>query len=305
MELNQLRTFLCVAKYMNMSRAAEEMGIAQPAISQSIRRLEDELKCPLFHRKGKKISLSPEGQYLMDRLPDILSPLDQLRDELKVVSKGTQTTLRIAVLSGSMLIPSLVAAYRRLHPVVEFVLHGNERECDLIVTSWAVERGEGDLSSNYGQQPSQHRVQLLEEAIAVAVPLDHRLSKQSEITLAMLQDEGFISLTEGSVLRRLTDRYCQKAGFTPHILFESDAPGTVRGLIEAGLGLAFYPLLSWGEPKADKVKLIPLVGSDLRRGLGIVWSNEVENKWLPKDFIAFAQDYFLKALPRPEDCGKV
>ena len=80
MELQQLKYFEVVAKYENMTRAAAELHIAQPAVSQSISRLEDELDTRLFDRKGKRISLNAQGRFLLERLPEMLRPFSSLKD---------------------------------------------------------------------------------------------------------------------------------------------------------------------------------------------------------------------------------
>jgi hypothetical protein len=121
-ELQQLKYFAITAKYENMTMAAHELNIAQPAISQSIARLERELGVNLFIRQGRTIRLSPAGKYLKQQIPELLGAFARVKNELVRIAGEEQTHISLLIQSSSALVPEVLAAYRKLHPEIEFSL---------------------------------------------------------------------------------------------------------------------------------------------------------------------------------------
>jgi DNA-binding transcriptional LysR family regulator len=117
-------------------------------------------------------------------------------------------------------------------------------------------------------------VPVLTEEIMLAVPRGHRLAGRERIDLAETADEPFISLKPGYDLRDLTDQLCQSAGFVPQAVCELDEPTAIRGLVQAGLGVAFLPAASWRvSGGADPVPLhihTPIC----QRTLGLAWRTD-------------------------------
>ena len=130
MELLQLRYFLVAAQYQHITKAAEHLRIAQPALSQSIHRLEAELGVPLFTRQNRSIELNEEGRFLQQRLIPILHSLDQIPEELQKGKYQMNHTIHLRLLSASSLITSRIIAYRSLHPEVSFQLYQNPDQDD-------------------------------------------------------------------------------------------------------------------------------------------------------------------------------
>lgn len=120
MELLQLRYFLTAAEYQHITKAAEHLQIAQPALSQAIHRLEAELGVPLFERKSRSIELNDAGRFLQKRLIPIISSLDQLAAELQMGREQAIHTIRLRLLSASALITNRIIAFRSLRPDVNF-----------------------------------------------------------------------------------------------------------------------------------------------------------------------------------------
>ena len=126
MELLQLRYFLTAAEYQHITKAAEHLQIAQPALSQAIHRLEAELGVPLFERKSRSIELNDAGRFLQKRLIPIISSLDQLAAELQMGREQAIHTIRLRLLSASALITNRIIAFRSLRPDVNFQLYQAE-----------------------------------------------------------------------------------------------------------------------------------------------------------------------------------
>ena len=122
MELLQLRYFLVAAKYEHMTKAAEVLRIAQPALSQSIKRLEQELGVPLFDREKRNIRLNDAGRFLEQKLLPIMAALEELPDEIRKRDRMNQHTIYLNLLAATRLVTDCIIAYKELHPEVIFRL---------------------------------------------------------------------------------------------------------------------------------------------------------------------------------------
>lgn len=122
MELFQLKYFLAVAKYEHVTKAAESLHIAQPAVSQAIRHLEEEFDTPLFNRENRHITLNATGKMLQKRLTPIMAALDAIPDEIKEAAQQNQPVIHLNLRYASSVITNCIIAYREIHPEVKFRL---------------------------------------------------------------------------------------------------------------------------------------------------------------------------------------
>jgi len=237
MEINQLKNFAIVASYENMTKAAKELHIAQPAISQSIARLEEELGVLLFDRVGKRIKLNRQGHYLLKEIPFMLEPFEKIKRDLHEISLSPARQINILVLSSSVLIPELLKQYVAKYPNTKFVISQTEEgfEYDLCITSIPLDE---DVIEG---------ITVLEEEIYLAVPLSNELVRKKEIFIQDILAEEYITLNHKRAFTKILQHYFDKKGLKPKITFEAESPSMVRGFIEANLGIAFYPEITWGQ----------------------------------------------------------
>ena len=281
MELLQLKYFQAVAQCENMTLAAKTLRIAQPAISQSISRLERELGYPLFTRNGKRIRLNACGTLLLQRLPSILGAIDNVKIELSELSNNPKQHICLNVLSCSNFLPKLLQSFRQKYPATSFNLIQNPQAAEYDIC----------LSSIPSAEAGKQDMVLMEEEMLLAVPRSYTAAGDS-ISMGDLTGADFISLNKGSAFRAVTDYYCQKAGFTPHIVFESDNPSIVRGLIGMGLGVAFWPRITWGPVHDDFVKTLHIKDLDCRRSVLISVPKGKQIAGTVQLFLAFAKEFF-------------
>ena len=189
MELTQLKYFYAAAECGHITKAAEKLHIAQPALTQSIRRLENELGVKLFVRKGRSIALSRCGDYLYKQLGVVLKTLDRVPDELMKISELEGKTIRVNIIAASLLTTELIIEYKRLHPDIKFILHQSEDDdcCDCTVST--------DLPEYLPNIPKSCLSRSFSEEIKLAVPADSYYSKLDSIQLSDTKDNGFISLS--------------------------------------------------------------------------------------------------------------
>lgn len=288
MELTQIKYFLEVAQSEHVTRSAEKLHIAQPALSQSIHRLEEELNVPLFIPKGRGIMLSRYGRYLYKKLDPIMKEMENLPEEMRSMAKLEDSTIHLNVLAASTLVADAVIEYQRIDDSVHVQFKQNDQTdlYDICVTT-----------SLFYQQPEvkNDRMYVCTEKIYLAVPNIPRFRGRKSISLRDVSDEDFISLLGSRQLRQICDKYCNSAGIKPNIVFESDSPAAVRNMIAANMGVGFWPDFSWGTLESDKVLLLEIDDPVCSRDILITYKkNKLENA-RTEAFYHFLTGYFALA----------
>ncbi len=279
MEFTKLRYFYTVAKLGHVTRAAEEIHIAQPALTKTIKQLEEELGVPLFYKRGRNIRLTPFGVYLQGRIQPILAQVDALPSELAALKQERQYTVKLNVLAASSTVTEAVVTYKKRNPAAIFQLIRNEAEpdCDVSVTT--------DLTDDSVLPPilSTHA---MEEKIYLAVPKNSRYASKSALRLAEVKEEGFVHLAGSRTFSALCDRFCMQAGFKPNIAFESDSLIAVKNIISANAGVGFWPAYSWGK-LSHGLLLLPILEQDCKRVLTVSLHESPYPSATSKDFYKF------------------
>lgn len=296
MELLQFRYFLEAARLENLTRAAEELHVAQPAITQSIHRLENELGLQLFDRKNHRIYLNAQGKLLEKRLTSILSSIDNLKDELWESVYSSDKTVHLNFFAASPFVTNCIIAYRKNHPDVNFQVSQQEmgEGCDIHIYSRASVPGvENRRSENLPE--GVRKQDILPEEILLAVPADSPLASRPSVDLRDMREERYIRLGHSWQLRSICDEFCRRAGVQPQAIFESNSPESIRNLIAAGLGIGFWPEKSWGGPPGSQVALIPIRYPICRRDLLVTLYEQNSGKEVAENFYDFMCRYFKES----------
>ena len=285
MELTHIRYFLDTAKTQHITKSAQRLHIAQPALSKSIHKLEEELGVPLFSKQGRNIVLTPYGKYLYDRLMPLMSTLEDIPQEIAHMAQIENRTIRLSVLAASTITTHAIIEYKKKHPDINFhVLQspGNELYDIEITTNFF-------RSSN----ASSENTFAITEDIYLAVPDSDKYHDMTSIKLSDVKDEGFISLFGSKQLRGICDEFCRKSGFEPNVVFESDSPHAVKNMIGAHLGVGFWPEFSWGKINTDQVKLLKIIDPDCSRNIFIDYKNSKSDDKETLKFYNFLKKYFV------------
>ena len=288
MEFLQLKYFKEVAELQHITEAAKKLHIAQPALSKVIKSLETELGVLLFDRIGKNIYLNENGKILLKYTYDIFSSLDNAEREIKSSSKFIQQTITLSMRAASKLLPDLLSKFKQRHPDIRFEITLHEHT-DTKQSPW-------DLCINSTLEPpmGNNSIVLLKEDLYFALPSNHRLAKQDEIQLKDISAEPFISFHKDSSLSNITTILCNRAGFKPNIVLESDDPATIRGLINMGLGVSFIPNITWKGFADSNIRLLRIADIPCQRYITLTTS---EQRYLSKSVLTFKEyliDYFYK-----------
>lgn len=239
MELRQLVYFDAVVRHGGFTRAAEQVHVAQPAISAQIRRLETELGAVLLQRTTRQVSLTHAGELFWARTQRVLEELAAARADLEELASVVRGRVRIGATQvlGSLDLPAIMAGFRKRYPGIAISLRSGLVDQLLdVLDSDEVDVVLGPAHTDMPARFSAHP--LVEESLVLIGPPGRRLTAGSSGTLADASDECFVCLPPGSGLHALLIEAAAAEGFVPRIDFETYSPASIRELVSTGLGVA-------------------------------------------------------------------
>jgi len=242
MDIAQLKTLIHVAELGSLSRAAERLGIAQPALSRQIRLFEAELGAPLFVRHGRGMVLTELGHSVLVPAVEILAQLDAIR---QIVAEGTTSFLgrvRVGVTPtvAEVATVPLVQAIREAHPRLSLCFttgfSGHLME-------W-LKRGELDCCVAYDAQSSTlvRTKPVLEETLLLVGGRDRGLAMERAISFASLAGEHLVLPSPAHGLRTILNACASRAGIQLTPSLEADSLAAMIDLVRGGFGLTILPL---------------------------------------------------------------
>jgi LysR family transcriptional regulator, cyn operon transcriptional activator len=281
MELRHLQYFVAVAEAGSVLRAAERLGLTQPALSRQIRVLETELGVRLFDRVGRRIQLTAEGADLLRHSRELLVSAAALTDRARALLTGDAGILRVGASPQTMesVLATFLPRYRRAHPAVEFQLV-SDGGAELLRR---LDRGEIQLSVSISGEAFYCRFLFPARLLAVMAP-SHPLVGRGALEIARLAKEPLLLLRREFASRRFFDVACDLAHMRARVGLETGSAQTLIALARAGYGVAVVPSTVLC---GSKVHVAPLIagGQTLGQWLGINWD---PRRFLPRhafDFI--------------------
>ena len=245
MELRHLRYFAAVAQYLNYSEASRRLHVAQPAISQTILDLEDELEVKLLLRTKRSVQLTAAGTAFLREAGELLRRADEARRQAQRAARGEVGSLSIGFFGAASapILPALVQTYRRKFPDVELHL------CEMNPDQQLAAFDDGRIDLGFTRPlPADRRSDFEEEIVytdqlAVALPAAHPLAKQKSVRLKSLGGEPFVQFHRQGAPGLFDEviACCNRAGFSPRIVSEPNFMATVMTLVESGFGVSLIP----------------------------------------------------------------
>ena len=238
MNIKPLRYFQAIAEANSFTKAAEQLHVAQPAISMAIKKLEAELDLTLFHRHERQISLTDEGKKLLLHSRRILRAIDDARlemEELKGLTKG-EVRVGIPSMLGSYYFPPILMAFRHRYPELDLsVIEGGTWQLQQML-----ERGELDLAIIVADVLPQelYARTFLREQMLVTVAKDHPLAQQPVVSYDDFFREELVMFKEGYFHRKVVDRLAAKTECTPNISFETNLIPLIKAIVNQGFGIS-------------------------------------------------------------------
>jgi LysR family transcriptional regulator, transcription activator of glutamate synthase operon len=294
MELRQLRYLVALAEEQSFTRAAEREHIAQPALSQQIQKLEQEVGLALVERTTRRVSITDAGELLVARGRRVLAELDSAHEELLSLRGMLSGRVTVGAMHtmGPIDISLVLAEFHERHPEVELTVR--EDFSDSLAEMLRVDEIDLAFLSVTGRIESTGLAlhQLIAEDLVILLPLNHPLAGRESIKMIDLGGEQFISFREGARLRELLVRAAAEAGFTPDIRLESNEARRIRSLVSRGLGVAIMPR-SDPEVPGMPVATARLTNPSLSRDITLAWRAGRRHPPAVAEFLAITRETFV------------
>ncbi|MFC3861524.1 LysR family transcriptional regulator [Deinococcus antarcticus] len=290
MELRHLRHFVALAEEEHFGRAAERVFVVQQALSNSIRNLEEEVGVPLVLRTTRRVQLTPAGQEFLIGARETLALAARTVERARQAARGEVGRLRVGFVSGLAFggLPEIVRTFRELYPNVSVDLReltAHEQEAAL----------RGDLI-DVGlmllpvRDPSLASRSLWRQPLVVALPAQHPLARKRKLKIGDLRDEDFVFFPRHLRATYFDQvmRWCDSAGFTPHVVQEAIEVPTLLSLVAAGVGV-FLPIQFFSRLSLPGVVYRPIGDAPVVE-IVAVWSRQHGSNPVIKAWLAVAQD---------------
>ena len=274
-ELRHLRYFSAVAARLSFRQAARDLHVAQPALSQQIRALEQQLGVTVFDRSSRPIALTDAGMALLVHTRRILADVSLMRQELERLSAPPDATLTVGAMQylAYLELPDLIASFQRLHQTIDLrVRVGNAGELFAMLAAGEADciichRGDDGLPEGLAAHA------LRTERLVLVTSVDDPLGDADTVQLKSLEHVPFITFRDGASIRTALEEAAGRAGFVPRVVVESADLATGIELVARGLGVTVVPR-RFAIAQADRVRHADLGPVPLVRTVALVWPTE-------------------------------
>jgi LysR family hydrogen peroxide-inducible transcriptional activator len=270
MDLVQLRNFLAIAEHRNFTRAAEGCGVSQPALSQQVARLEEELGCPVFERQGRQLKLTEAGELLRRRAEQILALVDDTARQIRDDGETGRVVVAAIPTIAPYLLPRVVRLFRERFPRARV-------EIDEAVTESLLKRclgGDADvgLLALPVEVPHLEVERLFDEELLLALPPGHRLASRESVRIEEIREEPFILLDEAHCLSGHIRSFCGRRKFQPVATGRTSQLATVQELVALGHGISLVPEMARRVDASDQRVYRPIAGKPPMRTIAACWN---------------------------------
>lgn len=270
MEFDQLRYFLRVAELASFTRAAEDLGISQPALSRSIQKLEEELGQPVFERKARSVSLTDAGTLLEARAQQVLSILEDTKAE--ITDDGQSGRVRIGAIPtiAPYFLPEVLRQFSKEFPKATLIVQENTTEALLRSCT----QGEIDLAIL--ALPVQAKYleveELFEEELLLVLPPEHPLVDKGKIRLSDVEPYPFVLLDEAHCLSDNIVSFCRQRSFQPVAVERTSQLAMVQELVSLSHGVSMIPAMARQVDQSDRRVYRSFTGRRPTRTVAVVWN---------------------------------
>lgn len=272
MELRHLRYFAAVAHERHFRRAAANLHISQPPLSQQIQNLEEELGVKLLLRTGRHVELTSAGRVFLAHAEKILQSVQTACNDAKRAQQGMIGKLGVGFLGSAAysVLPWILSSFRSAVPEVELELHQQS------ISEQVKALCDGQIDVGVLRSPINNSrlvtKTIFVEHFAVAVPATHRLATARRLFLRDLSDEDFVIFPPqpGMMFYNIVHALCQSGGFVPRIVQMATPMQTVIGLVRAGIGISLVPQ-SVRQLTAPDVVYIDVADQEAKAELALAW----------------------------------
>jgi DNA-binding transcriptional LysR family regulator len=272
MELRQLRYFVAVAEELQFARAAQRLNMAQPPLSQQIRKLETELGAELFDRTKRPIALTEAGRVLLHEARPAVQQAEYAFEATQLAARSHTGRLHLGTIGSATFqaLPEILRRFRTVFPDVRVTV------TELSSPQQLVALREGRISVGFLRPPVDDETlgaqTVVREPFLLALAATHRGTARESLTLADVRDEPFVMLNRSDApgfFDRIVSM-CRNAGFRPKIAQTANQFQTIVALVAAGLGVAIVPA-SMRRVRIDGVHYRPIADTAVDAEVAVVW----------------------------------
>ena len=288
MKLTQLEYFCVAARYHNITKAAKELFVTQPSISNAIKSLEEEFGVNLFFRNNNKLTLTPEGEIFYKSAEELLSHADSVESKFHELRKKV-TPIRIGIppMLGTIYLPELYLSLKENFPNVDFRLFefGSIKACNLVLEEKL------DIAIVNAEQPSidkcNSRIIDTEDLLFCVAP-DHPLAGQKTLLLTMIADEPLILFNTDSVQVMTLTRQFKAVGVNPHIILNTSQITTLINMVKSGhMGTFLYRSIVEKHPDIVGIPVMP----SIEQRIGVIWKKGKYQNATTEKVIKFIENF--------------
>jgi DNA-binding transcriptional LysR family regulator len=299
MELRQLTYFVAVARDESFTGAAKRLHVAQPGISQQIRRLEAELGERLFDRSTTPIRLTAAGHAFLPHARDALNATETARASLARLHGVISGRVNLGTIPGipQLDLAGLLAGFHASHPRIDVTL-GEEHPIPLIEHLRRDDYDAAIVGLSHPDPPDGLSVEPISvEPLVLVTARDHRLADRTTVAVGQLRGETFVTLTRGSSLRTHLEDACDAAGFPARIALETGDLHLLSDLVALGLGITIVPrfIAELGAAR-QPVRLIDIEPPITRRHTMLAWKTDRQHPPAADAFINHTRAFLADRL---------
>jgi len=268
--LKQIRAFVAIAKTSSFAEAGELIHLSQPALSISIKNLEETIGGKLFIRSTRTLALTPEGKVFYPVAQQLLADWDGAFDELNDLFLLKRGKLIIAAMPSfaSTELPYYIKKFRQQHPKISIKIHDVIAEDAVAMVKTG--RVELALTFDPGESDDLQFESLFTDNFVAALPLNHPLLAKNNIAWKSLAKYPFIALQRPSSIRHLIESSLVEQCIDLNVEFETNQLATIGQMVATGLGVSAMPSLYLKQLQAQKVECRPLLKPTVSRRVGII-----------------------------------
>lgn len=269
--LHHLRLFMLVAESRSFTRAAAAANLSQPALSRTIRLLEDDLGTRLFDRTSRSVLLSVAGEGLLVTARRLVAEYDEAFTDYAAALKGTRGRVAVGALPSvaAVSLPKVLAKFRQMHPEIDITIH--EGLSASLVDQLAARQIDLAITTRLDERDELAFLPLFDDELQLVVHRQEAARFAPQATWAALAGQPFIAMAPASSVRQMTDAAQIQACTALHPLYECSHLATVGGLVASGLGLSALPRsVAPMMAMYTDLRWLPFVGPKTLRTIGIV-----------------------------------
>lgn len=288
MKLVQLRYFQGVCRYGNITKAAKELHISQPSITSSIQELESEFGVNLFHRHGKRLILTQEGEFFLKQVENILEKVDTLEETMKDLG-GRNNHIRIGVppMIGTFLFPDMFNEFNKMYPNIDLEI----QEYGSLQTKQQVEDELVDLAIVILDEQTEEVFNFLpitNTQLVYCVAESNPLSKMTAINIQEISKQSLILMKPDSFQNVVINKRFQEFGIKPKVLLYSNQLYTIKRFVQHNnIGAFLFEEIISNDSDIVGIPFDPPIPITI----GLIWKKDRYMYSSATDFINFTKNY--------------